>query len=143
MANGFQIPQPKAALRQAALFPAQVFPAQLGRPLSNVLNSMTDVLPDIALPSNLSSPVLPNLAIPANVLPPSPKMFAMKAETVLPAGAPRISTLLPDINVPTSSSPGFSVTSAGGGGRSITKTTQSDNSGRSSGGVKSGGYRSI
>ena len=127
----FQIPQPKTALRNAAKFPAQVLPAGMGRPLSNMLNSATDALPDIALPSNLPS------SFPA--LPLSPRTFMTRAETMLPAGAPRISSLVPDIQIPSASNPIFSVASDGGGrARPISRTSTS-----SSGGVRAGGYRSI
>lgn len=140
MAN-FQIPQPKAALRSAALFPAQVLPAQLGRPLSNMLNSATDALPDIALPTTLPMS-LPGLPLPQGVTaPPSPKMLVARAETVLPAGAPRISSLIPDVNLPTSAVPSFSIganSSNSGRARPLVKTSTAQ-----SGGVKAGGYRSI
>ena len=142
MPNGnFQIPQPKMALRDAARFPAQVLPAGIGRPLSNMLNSATDALPDIALPSNLPTSI-PGLPLPQGAqAPPSPKMFVARAETVLPAGAPRISSLIPDVNLPTASAPSFSIgaSSANGGRhRPIEKTSTAQ-----SGGVRAGGYRSI
>ena len=140
MAN-FQIPQPKAALRQAALFPTQVLPAQLGRPLSNMLNSATDALPDIALPSSLPMS-LPGLPLPSGMnAPPTPKMLVSRAETVLPAGAPRISSLIPDVNFQSSAAPSFSIgasSSNGGHARPLVKTSTAQ-----SGGVRAGGYRSI
>ena len=142
MSNGnFQIPQPKAALRNAARFPAQVLPAGVGRPLSNMLNSVTDALPDIAVPSNLPTS-FPGLPLPQGAPAiPSPKLLVARAETVLPAGAPRISSLIPDVNFPTASNPNFSVGASsenGGRARPLEKTSTAQ-----SGGVRAGGYRSI
>lgn len=130
MTNGFTIPRPKMALAQAARLPNQVLPTGLGRPLSNALASMTNALPDIALPS-AQLPKLP--AITGVSGPPTPKMFLTRAETVLPAGAPRMSTIIPDITLPSMSLP-----STASGFRPISKTSASTN-----GTVRTGGYRSI
>jgi len=141
MPNAFEIPRPKVALRNVARFPAQVLPAGLGRPLSNMLNSATDALPDISLPSQLPSSI-PGLPIPQGVpQPPSPRAFVARAETVLPAGAPRFAQLVPDVQLPTTSNPNFTVgasTNDGGRYRPIEKTST-----ERTGGVRAGGYRSI
>lgn len=128
MANGIQIPRPKVALQQAVRLPDQVLPAALGRPLSNVLSSDVDALPDISLPASL-----PTLPLPQGLqqAPPGPKQFVQRAETVLPAGFPKIASLIPDIALP-------AFTGSGGGFRPLEKTSTAPN-----GTIRSGGYRSI
>lgn len=131
----FALPRPKVALQQAARFPDQVLPAGVGRPLSNVLSQATDALPDIQLPAGR----LPALPTPAGMgalnAPPTPKAFVQRAETVLPAGVPRMSGLVPDITLPKFTTP-FGV--GGGGYRETPKTSAATN-----GTIRQGGYRSI
>lgn len=134
------LPRPKEALRSAANLPAQILPAGVGRNITSVLNVGVDALPELNLPSSM--PTFP-FAASQSLLPPSPRTFAAKAEGFLPTGAPQLSSLLPDITLPTSAIPSLSIgTRSQDGGSYRPLEPASANTDRTAS-VKAGGYRSI